>query len=150
MQLIPIPQTIAENGEFLAHPLCSDSLQAVVDYYTRIGFNKPWIGYYAQLDGQMVGSAAFKGKPVNGQVEIAYSTFEPYRGQGIGTAICRQLVELSLKTDKTVRITARTLPAPNHSTSILAKNDFKYLGIVLDPEDGEVWEWGYMGSEAGR
>ena len=68
---------------------------------------------------------------------------EKYRQQGVGTRICKQLVELSLATDASVRITARTLPEKNYSTRILEKNNFVLLGFVTDPEDGEVWEWEY-------
>jgi hypothetical protein len=42
-------------------------------------------------------------------------------------------------------ITARTLPEENHSTKILRKNSFTFVGSVMDPEDGEVWEWMYNG-----
>ena len=90
-----------------------------------------------------VGSAAFKGPPKDGVVEIAYGTFEPYRQTGIGTEICKLLVELALKTDPAIRITARTLPQQNFSTKILETNGFEFSGMVNDPEDGDVWEWVY-------
>jgi len=48
-----------------------------------------------------------------------------------------------LAKDRSVRITARTLPEKNYSTRILEKNNFVLLGFVTDPEDGEVWEWEY-------
>ena len=84
---------------------------------------------------------AFKGKPVNGMVEIAYGTLEKYRNQGIGSSICKHLVDLSIKTDPSVKITARTLPQENYSVRILRKNNFIFKGMVNDPEDGDVWEW---------
>ena len=31
----------------------------------------------------------------------------------------------------------------NHSARILRKNAFEWLGIVNDPDDGDVWEWEY-------
>jgi [ribosomal protein S5]-alanine N-acetyltransferase len=114
-----------------------------IDFYKKVGFAPPWICYYVAKDGNIVGSAGIKGKPVNGTIEIAYGTVEQYRRQGIGTEICRLLVGLSLKTDPDVRITARTLPQNNFSTRILEKNNFEFIGIVDDPEDGEVWEWLY-------
>src|SRR6266487_2416953 len=85
----------------------------------------------------------FTGAPQNGTVEIAYGTFEPYRQKGIGTEICKLLVEISLRTDPSVKITARTLPQRNFSTKILEKNGFEFSGVVNDPEDGDVWEWVY-------
>jgi [ribosomal protein S5]-alanine N-acetyltransferase len=147
MELVPIKASIAENSEFINNPLCQETLPFSVDYYKVVGFSPPWICYYARQDGELVGSAAFKGRPVNGVVEIAYSTFDNFRKQGFGATICQKLVELSLKTDSSVRITARTLPETNYSTRILEKNNFKCLGVVEDSDDGLVWEWEYRGKK---
>ena len=114
-----------------------------VDFYKRVGFNPPWICYYVEEDGELVGSAAYKGRPINNTVEISYGTMEDKRQKGVGSRICNHLVELSRATDPSVRITARTLPEHNYSTKILQKNNFVLLGIVDDPEDGPVWEWEY-------
>src|SRR6185312_17381779 len=141
MELIAIKETLEENVDFVGNALCQDSIYMTIDFYKRVGFNLPWICYYVKLGEELVGAAAFKGKPVNGIVEIAYGTFEKYRNRGIGTLICRQLVNLSLQTDPSVIITARTLPEENFSTRLLKKNDFVFSGTVIDPEDGEVWEW---------
>jgi RimJ/RimL family protein N-acetyltransferase len=143
MELLPIKENLSENEQFTSNPLCKETLNMTIDFYKKVGFAPPWICYYVAKDGNIVGSAGIKGKPVNGTIEIAYGTVEQYRRQGIGTEICRLLVGLSLKTDPDVRITARTLPQNNFSTRILEKNNFEFIGIVDDPEDGEVWEWLY-------
>ena len=143
MTLLPIKETIEENEVFANNPLCNETLNMCIAFYNRVGYTLPWICYYAEENGELIGSAAFKGKPINNTVEIAYGTFENQRHQGIGTKICKQLVELSLATDPSVRITARTLPEKNYSTRVLEKNNFILLGFVKDPEDGEVWEWEY-------
>ena len=108
MELIPIKESLEENEEFINNPLCQESIYMTIDFYKKVGFVPPWIGYYVKQNGDLVGAAAFKGQPINGTIEIAYGTFEKYRKQGIGTAICKQLVDLSLKTDPSVKITART------------------------------------------
>ncbi len=143
MQLLPIQQTAAENQAFIDHPDCQDSIYISMDFFNKVGFKPPWIGYYVQMEDKLVGAAAFKGAPKMGKVEIAYGTFPTYQHQGIGTEICRQLVQLAQKTDPSVRITARTLPAENYSAKILRKNGFVLLGTVWDEEDGDVWEWEY-------
>jgi RimJ/RimL family protein N-acetyltransferase len=94
-----------------------------------------------------VGSAGFKGPPIKGRVEIAYGTFEEYRMCGIGTAICKLLVDVSLKKDPSIKITARTISEENFSTRVLQNNNFRLLGTVMDPEDGEVWEWLYAAED---
>jgi len=141
MELIPINEKLEDNEEFVNNPLCQESLYMTIDFFKRVGYKAPWISYYAHEGGKLLGCAAFKGAPQDGSVEIAYGTFEPYRRKGVGTEICKLLVELSLKTDPRVTITARTLPETNFSTRILEKNGFVFSGVVNDPEDGEVWEW---------
>lgn len=140
MEILPITE---KNSEFIDNPLCREILFMTLDFYKITGFVPPWIGYFVRENGDLVGSGAFKGQPINGIVEIAYGTFEKYRNQGIGAAICNALVNLSLQTDPTVKIRARTLPEKNFSTRILQKNNFHLLGTVIDLEDGEVWEWEY-------
>jgi [ribosomal protein S5]-alanine N-acetyltransferase len=145
MQFIPVKENLEENEAFLADPFLQESLIMSVDFYKRVGFNPPWICYYASENKELVGCAGYKGKPIDGVIEIAYGTFEKYRNQGVATQICRQLVELSLKTDPTLLITARTLPENNFSTRILLKNQFQFSGEMTDPEDGLLWEWIYKG-----
>lgn len=144
MELLPIKETEAENQDFLTHPNCKDSIYFTMDFFQRVGYVPPWIGYYAQLGGELVGGCAFKGAPKNGKVEIAYGTFSDYQRQGVATEMCRQLVLISLQTNPSVIITARTLPEESFSTKVLQKNGFKWLGTVWDEEDGDVWEWQYQ------
>jgi ribosomal-protein-alanine N-acetyltransferase len=144
MEFIPVKEHLEENKIFTDNPDCQDSTIMSVDFYKKVGFNPPWICYYAQLDGQLVGCAGYKGKPVNGRIEIAYGVFPQYYQKGFGTRIAATLLQLALKTDPTLIITAKTLPEENYSTKILRKNNFKLLGAVMDEEDGEVWDWEYM------
>ena len=143
MILFPIHQTLQENTRFLTNPDCESGLSMTIEFFNKIGYNPPWIGYYAQVDGKLVAGGAFKGKPKNGRVEIAYGTFPQFQQQGMGAELCRQLVELALKTDPTVTVTARTLPEASYSTRILQKNGFECTGTIWDEDDGDVWEWEY-------
>jgi ribosomal-protein-alanine N-acetyltransferase len=142
--LLPIKRLLRDNVEFLDHPDCQDSLEMSVMFYDRVGYTIPWIGYYALLDDKLVGAGGFKGRPIDGKVEIAYGTFPSFQHQGIGTAICRELVLMALATDPAVRIMARTFKEENYSGKILTKNGFACQGVVTDPDDGEVWEWEYQ------
>ena len=148
MKLLPIKQTFEENEAFKDNPDCENSLLATVEFFNRIGYNPPWIGYYAEKNGHLVGSAAFKGISKDNAVEVAYGVFPQCRSQGIGAEICRQLVLLALKTDSTVKITARTFSKENHSAKVLRKNGFELLGTIWDEEDGDVWEWVYKQDKA--
>lgn len=144
MQLLPIAEQLQDNQQFLNEPLCSETLEMTVAFFGKIGYQPPWIGYFVHAGNRMVGSAAFKGKPVNNRVEIAYGVFESFQNKGYGTLICRKLVEIALAEKADIKITARTLPQGNHSTKLLLKNNFQWAGIVNDPDDGPVWEWVYQ------
>ena len=144
MRLLPINQHLHENLQFADHPDCSKSLQMCIDFYKRVGYNPPWICYFVQLDDQMVAAAAFKGKPLDNKVEIAYGTFDQFQNRGIGTRIADTLVKLALQTDPSVRVTAQTLKEENYSVKILRKNNFVLIGTAMDEDEGEVWEWEYM------
>jgi RimJ/RimL family protein N-acetyltransferase len=142
MLLLPIDIDDSKNIRFKENPECLSILNIYPDYYKKVGYNEPWIGYFVTVDGhEIIGSGGYKGQPKEGKVEIAYGTFKKYEGRGIGTEICRQLVLLSLQTDPDIRITARTLQDGYASMGILKKNGFECLGIVYDDEDGNVLEW---------
>jgi len=143
MELLAITEKIEDNKKFDDNPDSQYHLYMTNDFYKKIGYNPPWISYFAKTGGQLVGFGLFKGPPINCAIEIAYATFKTFRRKGIGTKLCSMLVELSLATDSMVIITARTLPKTNYSTRILEKNNFELLGTVMDKDDGEVWEWKY-------
>ena len=49
----------------------------------------PWGVYGAYVDVVQVGECAFKAPPLDGRVEIAYHTFDEFRGLGYATAMAR-------------------------------------------------------------
>ncbi len=59
MKLLPVHKTIEENQAFQDNPDCAESLTQAIDFFNKIGYNPPWIGYYAEINGQLVGVAQF-------------------------------------------------------------------------------------------
>ena len=104
--------------------------EATAAAYRNTGFVRPWIGYFGYLDGQVVGTCAFKTTPQAGRVEIAYFTFPGHEGKGIATRMARQLVQLAQGTDNGIGIMAQTLPQENASTAILRKLGFRRIGMA--------------------
>ena|SRR5688500_2668565 len=143
MELVAIASSMEENSSFYHLPGMTEILLQSIEYYNRVGYVPPWVGYYASKNGAYVGCGGFKGKPVNGSVEISYGTFENLWNRGIGTEICKALVQLSLNTNPAIKITARTIEDNNASGRVLQKNGFRLIGTVIDPDDGEVFEWEY-------
>lgn len=142
MKLLPIDQEETQNSFFYTVPECLEALQIFPGHYKKVGFHKPWIGYFAVNDeNALVGGCGFKGKPKDGRVEIAYGTFPQHQGKGVATQMCQQLLALAWQTDPTLSITARTLPDNIASVGVLKRNGFVCLGTVSDEEDGSVLEW---------
>ncbi len=130
-----------KSSEIYASTDCQELLKIYDDYYPKIGFNPPWIGYFVIRDNQVVGCGGFTGKPADGKVEIAYGTFKPFEGQGVASFACSQLISISQTTDPTIIITAKTAPENNASTKILGRHGFVFSAIVQDEEIGDAWLW---------
>ena len=118
-----------------------EACAATAVLYGKVGFDPPWGGYLALSGPDVVGTCAFKAGPRLGKAEIAYFTFPPFEGQGIATAMARALIEIARTADRTIELTAQTLPEPNASNTILRKLGFQFFGRVDVPEEGTVWEW---------
>lgn len=110
----------------------------------------PWGGYAGYVDGVQVGECAFKGPPTNGRVEIAYHTFEAFRGRGDATAMARELIDIAKRADPSIVVAAQTLPETNASVSLLIKLGFVLQGTLQHPQDGLVWEWHLQRGNQGR
>jgi [ribosomal protein S5]-alanine N-acetyltransferase len=115
-------------------------------FMLSVGAVSPWIGYLA-IDNSskiIVGTCAFKGGPNQEKtVEIAYFTFPDHEGKGYATAMAYSLIQIALSHPDVPHIIAHTLPHPNASTKVLQKVGMKFVGDVIDPEDGPVWRWRY-------
>jgi [ribosomal protein S5]-alanine N-acetyltransferase len=146
MTLEPLHMDEDQSNPIYANSYCQELFKSYPDYYHKVGYNPPWIGYFVVRDGIVVGVAGFVEKPVNGRVEIAYGTCKDYEGQGIASFSCRQLITIAKSTELKLIITAKTSPEENASTRILKRNGFEYSGIVQDHEIGDAWEWIYKES----
>jgi ribosomal-protein-alanine N-acetyltransferase len=115
-----------------------------LEFYGRIAATPPWTGYLGVDSNRdvVIGTCGFKGNPSSARdVEIAYHTFPEYEGQGFATAMARELVEVARASPDVCAVVAHTLPQPNASTRVLQKVGFTHAGLVVDPEDGPVWQW---------
>lgn len=105
----------------------------------------PWLhGFQVTLrgDGARVGNVAFKGPPREERfVEIAYSIEPDYQGCGFATEAARALIEFARRTPGVCVVRAHTMPDNIASARVLAKCGFRFVGEVIDPEDGLVQRW---------
>lgn len=70
--LIPIPSDTAGLRRMYPSEQCRTLFDMWDTYYKTIGYHAPWVGYLAVRDGVPVGSGAFTGRPVDGEVEVSY------------------------------------------------------------------------------
>jgi ribosomal-protein-alanine N-acetyltransferase len=142
MELLKIDKQILEN---IHKELINDEVKEVAqfqnDYYEKIGFTLPWIGYFAKEDNQIVGACSFDGAPENNIVEIFFYTFAEFENRGYATSMVKELMSITKNENTNVWITARTLPKDNASTKVLKKCNFELTGTANDSNDGIVWEW---------
>lgn len=141
MILRPITLQEDKSNKEYASPYCQQLLGIYEDFYPKIGFNLPWVGYFVIKDDTIVGSCGFVGQPTGGKVELAYWTFKEYEGQGIASFACKELVKIAKQTDPSLTIHAKTAPESNASTKILENNNFVFTEIVQDDEIGDAWLW---------
>ena len=105
----------------------------------------PWVhGFGVTLrNGDVeVGSAGYKSRPTgDGVVEIAYGIAPEHQGKGFATEVAAALTAYAFQSGLVRVVCAHTLPEPNASTRVLTKCGFRFMGEVIDPEDGLVWRW---------
>lgn len=105
----------------------------------------PWMhGFKAMLreDGTIIGGAAFKGPPSeDGFVEIAYFIEPDHRGRGFATEAAQALIAFAKQTAGVRVVRAHTKHDSMASARVLAKCGFRFVGDVIDPEDGLVQRW---------
>ena len=95
-----------------------------------------------RADNALVGVGGFKGEPDEaGTVEIGYSVAPGYRRRGLATEAARGMIEHAFSHARVKSVVAHTLPEENASTRVLGRVGMKFVGAVIDPEDGEVWRW---------
>lgn len=80
----------------------------------------PWGPWLIEASGLVVGSAGFKGAPIDGFTEIGYDVCETHRRRGIATAAVRRLIELATER-KILGLTAET-DIDNHASHAVLRN----------------------------
>ena len=141
MKLIPITQQEDKTNELYASGDCQTLLAMYDDFYPKVGYNFPWVGYFIVRQDKIVGSCSFVGQPIDEKIELSYWTFKEFEGQGIASFACKELVIIAKQTDPSVIITAKTAPEHNASTKILENNNFVFTEVVQDDEIGDAWLW---------
>ncbi|WP_443940050.1 GNAT family N-acetyltransferase [Pedobacter sp. MW01-1-1] len=89
-------------------------------------------------DSTVVGDICFVGEPdPNGEIEIGYGTYQPYRNKGYMTEAVGRILDWARTQEKVKAVFASTTKDNVASYSILEKNNFIHIGEV---DDMLVWK----------
>jgi [ribosomal protein S5]-alanine N-acetyltransferase len=150
IHLQPLTGSEDKSNPLYSTTNCQQVLSMYEDYYPKVGYHPPWVGYLIIRNSTVAGSCGFVSPPIDGRVEIAYWTFSEYEGQGVATFGCEALINIAKKENPALTITAKTEPRHNASTAILMKNGFVQTRVVQDHEIGDAWEWVHIGEQMGE
>ena len=126
MTFSPITREYSNDPRITEDPECMEIQQIFSSHYVKTGFNEPWVVYFVfNADGAAIGAGGFKGRPKDQKVEITYGIFSRFQGLGLGTELCRQLVQMARRSDPSLTVIARTVPDNTGSIRILTKNGFE-------------------------
>jgi len=90
----------------------------------------------AVLDGEVIGEGGWKGGlSPDGVAEIGYGLAPPYRGQGLGTELVRQLTAWVLDQPGATRVVAEVLADNAPSRGALERNGY----VLTHSDDPYVW-----------
>jgi ribosomal-protein-alanine N-acetyltransferase len=95
-----------------------------------------------QSSGTQVGGVSFKGPPdAEGMVEIAYMIEPEFQRRGYATEAAVALVQFAAASGQVRVVRAHTTSDHRASLRVLEKSGFKFVGDIIDPEDGPVCRW---------
>jgi RimJ/RimL family protein N-acetyltransferase len=102
-----------------------------------------------RANATVIGKCGYKGPPdPDGVVEISYGIDPDHRGKGYATEAAAALASYAFGDSRVRVVRAHTFEKANASTRVLTKCGFRYIGEVIDPEDGLVWRWQKRRDEA--
>jgi [ribosomal protein S5]-alanine N-acetyltransferase len=137
-------QTPEEVERMIREMPADQQAQVSADWLARMRASKvadPWTHAFrvVQRDtDSIVGTCSFKGPPTDGVVEIAYGIEPGHEGKGYATEAAQALVGFAFSRGGVCLIRAHTLPDGASSKRVLVKCGFRYVGEIVDAEDGVV------------
>ncbi|MFT3794665.1 GNAT family N-acetyltransferase [Flavobacterium sp.] len=156
--LIPCGTEILQKAIAGDGPLSEELGVAIADQWTQFGVpalqysldklsggetEQDWWTYFPihKNDQTLIGSGGYKGKPVDGMVEIGYEIAPDYRDKGLATEMAKGLIQNAFAHPEVTKVIAHTLGQENASTKVLSKCGFKKTQEFEDPDDGLIWRW---------
>jgi RimJ/RimL family protein N-acetyltransferase len=100
-----------------------------------------WWMHYFLLNGVLIGSGGYVGRPRRGVVEIGYEIAPAFRGRRLGLGAASALMEHAFDTGEVESVIAHTLAVEGPSTKVLARLGFTNEAELQDESGTTVWRW---------
>lgn len=122
-------------------PQFPEAIPFTIDRLATHLHESDWWMHYFLVNGLIVGSGGFVGKPRKGVVEIGYEIAPRFQGRGYGLGAASALVEQAFDSGQVKSVIAHTLAVAGPSTRLLERLGFVMEEEVPDAESGTVWRW---------
>jgi RimJ/RimL family protein N-acetyltransferase len=122
-------------------PEFPEAIGFTIDRLTSHPHESEWWMHFFLVNGLLVGSGGYVGRPRNGEVEIGYEIAPGFRRRHYGTGAALALVDKAYATGEVTSVIAHTLPRENASTRVLSRIGFVQDAEVQDPHQGTLWRW---------
>jgi [ribosomal protein S5]-alanine N-acetyltransferase len=121
-------------------PEFPEAIGFTIDRLTSHPQESEWWMHFFLVNGLLVGSGGFVGRPRHGAVEIGYEIAPGFRRRHYGTGAAAALVAKAFASGEVKAVIAHTLPTENPSTMVLERLGFSNEGETKD--GGQVvWRW---------
>lgn len=123
-------------------PEFPEAIAATLEFLRLFPEQADWSTYFFVNEprGVLVGSGGFKGKPVDGMVEIGYEVAPGWRNRGAATEAVTQFIGLARRSGLVTVVAAETFPEWNASAAVLRGLGFRRVRSD-SPGPDEVWRW---------
>jgi ribosomal-protein-alanine N-acetyltransferase len=122
-------------------PQFPEAIGFTIDRLARHPHEADWWMHYFLVNGLIVGSGGFVGRPKKGVVEIGYEIAPGFQGRRYGVGAASALVEQAFDSGEVKSVIAHTLAAQGPSTRVLERLGFANEEEFQDEQGVTLWRW---------
>lgn len=122
-------------------PEFPEAIGFTIDRLTSHPHEAEWWMHFFLVNGLLVGSGGFVGRPRGGTAEIGYEIAPGFRRRHYGAGAAAALVAKAYDSGEADSVIAHTLAAESPSTRVLARLGFVREAELTDQPEGTLWRW---------
>jgi RimJ/RimL family protein N-acetyltransferase len=122
-------------------PQFPEAIGFTIDRLAMHPHEADWWMHYFLVNGLIVGSGGYVGRPKKGVVEIGYEIAPGFQGRRYGLGAASALVEQAFDSGEVRSVIAHTLAVDNPSTKVLERLGFTHEDEFQDDAGVTLWRW---------